>query len=213
MWVPAGPAASSWLSRRSDSSLKSVEAAPEKPKIPVLPKDALVIISPDEATWNLEKKEYMMLDTENDSPKTFAPVLESFELNGVYYHAFPNSGVPLRQLDFQKLFLQDDGVTPLSLPVADAVRLTLLRDLLDAVHWVHLQGLPHISLDSDCVRIFKEAPKGKRRGFWRLQMVGLGAGPQLAARTTVFQLNNEPKEKFWVLGNGHPWPSNLSNGG
>lgn len=186
-----GPAASSWLSRRADFGLKSVEAPPEKPKIPVLPKDALVIISPDEATWNLEKKEYVTLETEADSPTSFTPVLESFELNGAYYHAFPNSGTPLRKVDFPTLLMQDDGVTPLSLPVADAVRLTLLRDLLDAVRWVHLQGLPHISLDDDCVRIYKEAPKGKRRGFWRLQVVGLGAGPQLAARTTVFQLNNE----------------------
>ena len=42
------------------------------------------------------------------------------------------------------------------MPVADAVRLTLIRDLLNAVHWLHLQGLPHMGLTGTSVRLYKK---------------------------------------------------------
>merc|ERR1711871_163581 len=42
------------------------------------------------------------------------------------------------------------------------------------------------------VRLYKKSPEGKqRRAFWRLALVGFGAGPQIATRESVFQLNNE----------------------
>lgn len=127
-----------------------------------------------------------------DSAQPFAPRIQSFEYGGKYYHAFENTGDSLEAAPLDKLLLQDDGETPLPQPVADAVRITLIRDLLDAVYWCHLQGLPILTLNSQCVRISKMAPtKGKRRGFWRLSLAGIGAGPQIASRKTVFQLSNE----------------------
>lgn len=172
-------------------------AAPKASSIPNLPGDALVMSSPGESTWLLEKKEFAAIESGGNedtgpAPGSFAPVLQSFEMQGVYYHAFPNTGDALETADMPKLLLKDDGESPLPVPVADAVRLTLIRDLLDAVHWLHLQGLPHMGLTGTSVRLYKKSPEGgQRRAFWRLALVGLGAGPQVATRETVFQLNNE----------------------
>lgn len=162
--------------------------------VPKLPPNALVIAAVDQPTWELECREYRALEEASEAPtNAFAPRLASFQLKGTYYHAFENLGRPLQDLDFTAVLSRDDEPgAPLPLSVSDRLRLTLIRDLLDAVHWCHLQGEPHLALDNRAVRIFREDPPGpRRRGFWRLHLVGIGAGPQLITRTQVFQLGNE----------------------
>lgn len=52
-----------------------------------------------------------------------------------------------------------------------------------------LQGAPHLALDSDTLRIWNEPPQpGRRFGFWKLGLVGLGAGAQLVTRKTPYQV-------------------------
>lgn len=164
-----------------------------KDSVPKLPSSALVIAAVDEATWELECREYKALEEAPEAPRSFAPRLASFLLKGSHYHAFENVGAPLKELDFEAVLSRDDEPgAPLPIPVSDRLRLTLVKDLLDAVHWCHLQGEPHLALDNCAVRVFREEPPGpKRRGFWRLNVVGIGAGPQLITKTQVFQLGNE----------------------
>jgi len=185
-WTPPLP-------RRALPVRRSASATePPKVVVPDLPADSLVIASPDEPTWLLEKKEHAALLSEEDAPTSFAPLIESFELQGTHYLAFENVGGSLSSTKLSDILLKDDGVSPLPTPVADAVRLTLVRDLLDAIHWCHLQGLPHMGLSGSSCRIYKKQPQGaQKRAYWRLAVVGMGAGPQIATRETVFQLNNE----------------------
>ena len=98
------------------------------------------------------------------------------------------------EVDFSgNIFAKDDGSgQPLPYMVSDAVRVALIRDLIEAVSWCHLQGVPHLALDSKSVRIYKTEPgPGKRRGFWRLSVVGVGAGPQLVTKMSPYQVGNE----------------------
>ena len=54
--------------------------------------------------------------------------------------------------------------------------------------WCHLQGAPHLALDARTLRIYQSDPlPGRRFGFWRLALVGVGAGPQLVTRVTPYQ--------------------------
>lgn len=142
---------------------------------PDLPPDALILTANDAVTWELEKKEYQMLadDPEGDAPTSFAPLLASFEMWGNYYHAFESQGMPLKHANFSgEILARDGGSGPLPFAVSDAVRVALIRDLLEAVGWCHLQGVPHLALDATSVRLHKTAPEpGKRRGFWRLSVV------------------------------------------
>jgi len=46
-----------------------------------------------------------------------------------------------------------------------------------------------LALDSDTLRIWNEPPQpGRRFGFWKLGLVGLGAGAQLVTRETPYQV-------------------------
>ena len=164
-------------------------------KIPELPPDALILTSSDKITWELEKKEYRTLaeNPEGDAPTSFSPLLASFEMKGRYYHAFESQGLPFRSTDMgAEVFSKDDG-SGQALPymVSDAVRVALIKDLVEAVSWCHLQGVPHLMLDGKSVRLYKTNPElGKKRGFWRLSVVGIGAGPQLISKTSPYQVGN-----------------------
>jgi len=137
----------------------------------------------------------MLVDnSEGDAPTSFAPLLASFEMGGNYYHAFKSEGTTLKQANFAgEILARDDGSgQALQYRVSDAVRVALIRDLLEAVVWCHLQGVPHLALDATSVRLHKAAPEpGRRRGFWHLSVVGIGAGPQLISKTSPYQVGNE----------------------
>ena len=125
----------------------------------------------------------MLVDNpEGDAPTSFAPLLASFELKGKQYHAFESQGTALDSADFAgEIFAKDDG-SGQALPYM----------VSEAVSWCHLQGVPHLALDATSVRLDKTAPgPGKRRGFWRLSVVGIGAGPQLISKTSPYQVGNE----------------------
>jgi len=180
--------------RNPDTLLKSASTAEAESttSIPKLPPDALILTSSDEATWDLEKKEYKML-SEDDAKSSFAPLLASFQLKDRFYHAFEALGQPLKKSDFNEVFAKGDGLGGrVSQPVSDAVRLALLKDLVDGLVWCHLQGTPHLRLDSDTVRLHKTPPsQGRRFGEWRANLVGIGTGAQLATRKTPYQVGNE----------------------
>jgi len=182
---------------RISSAVEETEAqTPAKApnKLPNLPKDALILTSSDEATWKLECKEYKALAECESRRDSFAPLLESFELKGRYYHAFASEGTSLEDADFAQLLTKGggDGAVPLPTGVQDAVRLALIKDLLEGVVWCHLRGAPHLAVDAKGLRLVQAPPlPGKRFGFWRLALVGIGAGPQLVTRTSPYQVSNE----------------------
>jgi len=131
--------------------------------------------------------------SEDDAKSSFAPLLASFQLKDRFYHAFEALGQPLKKSDFNEVFAKGDGLGGrVSQPVSDAVRLALLKDLVDGLVWCHLQGTPHLRLDSDTVRLHKTPPsQGRRFGEWRANLVGIGTGAQLATRKTPYQVGNE----------------------
>lgn len=181
------------VSRSSSSSAGSATTPGAKSKLPDLPGNALVLTSADEATWELEKKEYATLAECKERKSSFAPLLASFELQGRFYHAFESQGEALAGADFEAPFRRCDGKGGLvGVAVQDKVRLSLLSDLIEGVVWCHLQGAPHLALDATTVRLYQTPPPpGKRFGLWRMSLVGIGAGPQLVARSAPYQVGNE----------------------
>jgi hypothetical protein len=58
---------------------------------------------------------------------------------GKYYHAFAAKGTPLSDAAFLTQVLAKDDGSPLPQAVSDAVRISLVKDLLEGVVWCHLQ--------------------------------------------------------------------------
>lgn len=129
-------------------------AAPKASSIPNLPGDALVMSSPGESTWLLEKKEFAAIESGGNedtgpAPGSFAPVLQSFEMQGVYYHAFPNTGDALETADMPKLLLKDDGESPL--PVRTATDHDDIHAPAPPLHTLHALHTLHTMHRINCI--------------------------------------------------------------
>jgi len=86
-----------------------------------------------------------------------------------YFHAFDGRHASLEDATFLR-------------EADDETKLGLVRELLGAVGYLHARGLPHLALNSKCVRV-------SSRGA--LTLVGAGAGPKLVATKRPFALPEE----------------------
>jgi hypothetical protein len=112
----------------------------------MLPPDALILTAPDPVTWELEKKEYLLL-VNSLASASFAPYISSFVLKGSHFHSFRSVGTTIEKVDLKRVLKRD------SYSSSDNARLILIKDLINGLAYIHLRGLAHVNLDVDSIRI------------------------------------------------------------
>ena len=112
---------------------------------PDLPADSLVLQEANSDVWLDETLEYSGLRDDPQTPHALRGYLCSFKLsNGVGCHAFKGGGV-----SFSRYISQGGIGWESAKRFADAERLRLVIDLLDAVNHLHCRGCAHLDLTAD----------------------------------------------------------------
>jgi len=147
----------------------------------------LILEADDVYAWVEERREYAALEQSDSVPSALRGVYKGSLAVGNpqasrapqvsetavrYLHAFDASGyAALSRVDWST-FDDDSEARP-----------RLVTELLEAVRYLHLRGLPHLSLNADFVRVGRDAT-----GRARLKLIGVGAGPKLVATRRPFSI-------------------------
>lgn len=148
-----------------------------------------VLLEADDASaWVEERREYLAICADPAAPR---PLIDTYRRS---YTLVPHNETGATRIWNRKVAekvryvhsfdgrygaLEDVALESLD----DDAKLALVRDLLDAVAYLHSRGLPHLALNSKMIRVSSVANE--------LKLVGAGAGPRLVATKRPFALPEE----------------------
>lgn len=145
--------------------------------------EPLLVEVTDELIWASDQLELSAIERSPDTPFALQGYVGSFRRDAVFpenreslFHAFEAFGEPLESFS--------GWTAAREKPLADEERLAPIRDLIEAVNFLHCRGLPHLCLNDRSIRIGRLSPGGPPR----LRILGVGAGPSLNSANRTFQV-------------------------